>query len=303
MRLSKLAMIPVLLGLTINCAHASLVGMGADYNVFVFGDFTSSNSDTEGNLAAGGNVNLQNYSVATKISGNSARLVASGNVTASSGGVGNGQNGTIYTDGSSNLTSFTATGGISPQSLVDFSQAQSLAQTLSTSWGSLAANGSTSTNYGTLNLSGSDSALNVFTVSGGDLTNTNAVNIDVTAGSTVLINVTGSGQIFQNGQVTLTGIDAAHILYNFSESTALTLAGSKNPFGSLFAPFADVTGGYGALDGQLIAQSFSGNTEFHNSLFAGNLPSGTEVPVPATAWLFVSALVLLGSAGRKKRLL
>ncbi len=104
MRLTTTLLTLLLFGSTVTCAQAALIGPAADYNVFVFGNFSSSNSDTEGNLAAGGNVNLQSYSVASTISGSSARLVAGGNVTATNGGVGDGQNGTIYTGGSANLT-------------------------------------------------------------------------------------------------------------------------------------------------------------------------------------------------------
>ena len=71
----------------VNPAYSGIVGPASDYNVFVFGNFTSSNADTEGSLAAGGNVNVINYSVASQVTGgNGARLVAGGNVTASNGG-------------------------------------------------------------------------------------------------------------------------------------------------------------------------------------------------------------------------
>ncbi|PPD04326.1 MAG: hypothetical protein CTY29_06195 [Methylobacter sp.] len=298
MRLTTTLLTSLLLSSAVSTAHASLIGPAADYNVFVFGNFTSANTDTEGNLAAGGNVNLQNYSVASQISGSAAQLVAGGTVSAVNGGVGNGQNGTIYTNSATSLTSFTATGGVLPQTLVDFSAAQSLYQGLSGDLAALAANGAASVLFGALNLTGSASGLNVFTVNGNDLTNTNTVNISVNPGSTVLINVTGSGQTFQNGQVFLNGVDASQVIYNFSDATSLTLAGSKNPFGTVLAPFANVSGGFGALDGQLIAQSFNGNIEFHNVLFTGELPA--SVPVPAAVWLFASALGLMRGVARKR---
>lgn len=299
MRFTKKLLLSILfLSSAVTTAHASLIGPAADYNAFVFGDFISSNTDSQGNLAVGGNVNLQNYSVASQISGNAAQLVAGGTVTVTNGGVGNGQNGVIYTNNAPSLTGFTANGGVViPQTLVDFSAAQSQYQSLSGSLAALAANGNTSVTFGTLNLTGSATGLNIFTVDGSDITNTNTVNISVNSGSTVLINVTGSGQTFQNGQVVLSGVDAAHVFYNFSDATSLTLAGSKNPLGTIFAPFANVTGGFGALDGQLIAQSFNGNIELHNVQFSGDL---TSVPVPAALWLFASALGLMGGIARKR---
>lgn len=41
------------------------------------------------------------------------------------------------------------------------------------------------------------------------------------------------------------------------------------------------------MSGQLIAASYSGNTQFNDSEFTGVLP----VPVPAAVWLFGSALL------------
>ena len=39
----------------------------APYNLFVLGDVNKSNSDTEGRLAAAGNVTLENYSIGDRI--------------------------------------------------------------------------------------------------------------------------------------------------------------------------------------------------------------------------------------------
>jgi choice-of-anchor A domain-containing protein len=165
----------------------------------------------------------------------------------------------------------------------------------STSWSNLTANGTTINLYGTLNLTGTDSSQNVFSLSGADLTGSSSINITAPTGSTVIINVSGSGQTFQNGQVSLNGIESGNVIYNFFESTSIHLAGSKNPNGSILAAWADVTGGYGAMDGQLIAQSFDGNTEFHNKPFVGT------VPLPAAFWLFGSALGFLSMLSHRRK--
>jgi hypothetical protein len=39
------------------------LGVAGKFNVFVFGDFTSSNSDVEGAVAVGGNLNVSSYSI------------------------------------------------------------------------------------------------------------------------------------------------------------------------------------------------------------------------------------------------
>ncbi|MEJ0040019.1 MAG: choice-of-anchor A family protein [Gammaproteobacteria bacterium] len=294
-------------------ASAAIVGPAADYGVFVFGsgNFSSQSTDSGGNLAAGGDVSLQNYSVASAIAGNpslnpnSARLVVGGNLTATNGGVGQGQNGALYVGGAINRTSFTATGGTFGQTLVDFSAAELQYESLSLSLGGLGANGTSSISFGTLNLNGTSSTLNVFTLSAADLTSTNAVNIAAPTGSTVLINVTGNNAVFQNGNVNLTGISSAYVLYNFINATSVTLTGSKNPAGSILAPLAGVTGGFGAMDGQLITGSYGGmggdpygHTEFHGIAFAGTLPA--PVPLPAGAWLLMSGIASLAGFARRR---
>ena len=137
-------------------ALAALVGPANDYNVFVFGtgSFASQFSDTEGSMAAGGNVSLNGYTVASAIAGNPAlapnpaRLVVGGNLQASNGGVGVGQNGALYVGGTTSLTSFTATGGQFGQTLVDFSAAETLYRDLSLGLGALGANGTTTLQAG-----------------------------------------------------------------------------------------------------------------------------------------------------------
>lgn len=294
-------------------ASAAMVGPAADYGVFVFGagNFASQNTDSGGNLAAGGNVTLQNYSVASSIAGNPsltpnpARLVVGGNLTATNGGVGQGQNGAIYVGGTVNRTSFTATGGTFSQTLVDFAASEQQYKSLSLSLGGLAANGNSSISFGTLNLNGTSNTLNVFSLSAADLTSTNTVNITAPTGSTVLINVTGNNAVFQNGNVNLSGISSAYVLYNFINATSVNLAGSKNPKGSILAPLAGVTGGFGAMDGQLITGSYGGtggdpfgHTEFHSVLFAGSLPA--PVPLPAGAWLLISGIASLAGLARRR---
>jgi choice-of-anchor A domain-containing protein len=292
-------------------ASADMIGPAADYNVFIFGSgsFMSQNTDTMGNLAAGGDVSLMNYAVAQGIAGdpsaktNPARIVVGGKLTAQNGGVGSNQNGAIYYGTvAPNLVnnSFTARGGqFANQSLVNFGTSTGVYKNLSTQLGGLTANGSTAfdTNSDTLSFTGSSSGLNVFTVSLATLNSSKGIDISATAGSTVLINVTGTGTgTFSNGSVVESGASGPAVLYNFVSATGVSLPGSKDPKGSILAPDASVTGGFGAMSGQLIAASYSGNTQFNDLKFTGVLPT----PVPPAVWLFGSALLGLARISRRQ---
>ncbi len=284
--------------------HSATLGVAAEYNVFVFHGFNSSGGHTQGNLAAGGNVTFTgSYAVADEIGDGSARLV-SGNTfsTTGSGSVGPNGNGTIYAASASYPQySFNVLGGVAtPPDQGYFTDAETYFQNLSTSWRDLTSGLTPATpivdgGNVSLTLSG-DQSLNVFSVLGSDLSNVIGLTINAPADSTVLINVSGSVQNFRDGMVFLEGgIDPSHIIYNFFEATEMGLNGGKNMMGSILAPWADVTGGWGALDGQLIAQSFSGNTEFHNQLFVGT------VPLPAAFWLFGPAFGFLSVLSRCRR--
>ena len=298
---------------------SGIPGDAAGYNVFIFdhGNFVSENTDTMGDLAAGGNVMLMNYSVAAGINGNAsaspnpARLVVGGNLTAQNGGVGMNQAGTIYTNGTTNLTSFTATGGVKAQNLISsFTADQTLYTNLATSLGSLAANGSAVMGAGnSLTITGTSSGLNVIDLTGANLSTYQTININAPTGSTVLINVSGTsaafnsnGQVFENGSST--GALDASVLFNFFAATSVNL-GSRDPYGSVLAPLAGVVGSNGQMHGQLIAGSYGGGsitdgtdtTQFDNVLFTGTIPT----PLPASVWLLLSALCGIGLRARAGR--
>jgi choice-of-anchor A domain-containing protein len=84
---------------------------------------------------------------------------------------------------------------------------------------------------------------------------------------------------------------AQDVLYNFYEVNSLTVSGKMT--GSVLAPWAAVTGTAGQMEGSLIAQSFTGQWEFHNFDFMG----GTPEPAPFA----VVGLGLLGLAYFRKR--
>ena len=96
----------------------------------------------------------------------------------------------------------------------------------------------------------------------------------------------------QNFGTNLFNTSKQNILYNFYEATQLS-SSSFSFQGSVLAPKADYNFTNGNLEGTLIAKSVSGNGEYHNYQFQGNLPSfETEiVPEPTN----IAGILLTGT--------
>src|SRR5262249_46642536 len=146
----------------------------------------------------------------------------------------------------------------------------------SAAWAALAANGTSTDTYGTLGLTGTDPSLDVFRISADALASANGLNLSAPAGATVLVNVPGTTAQVQSFGMTVSGTDLRHLLFNSPEAPALTVA-AINFQGSVLAPRAAVTFNNGNLEGTLVAQSLSGNGEFHQ------FPTQAQVSAPTAA--------------------
>ncbi|WAC19484.1 choice-of-anchor A family protein [Luteolibacter sp. SL250] len=274
-------------------ASAQSLGAASDYNVFIFGNFTSSGSDTEGRLAVGGNADLTNYSVGSSLptSGGNT-LVVGNNLTFTSGQVNKGD--AVYGNTASTSNFGIPDGSLVKGSPIDFSAAQSQLTQLSGSLAGMAANGSFNDYYGTLQFVGSDPSLNTFTVTAPSVNSANGIQINAPANSTVVINIGGDNIFFDNFGISIANTDKQRVLYNFYEATALTIAGISVQ-GSVLAPLANVTFSNGNVEGTLIANNVTGQGEYHNYKFQGTLP----VPEPSGAALL--GLSLASLAFRRRR--
>ena len=210
-------------------------GPANDYNVFVFGNMSMSNTDAEGRVAVGGNAVLSNYGVGAGITplppaGTDPSFVIGGDVNVSAGS--NASGNTIISP-TSTVISYTMgnpNGSLLTGSPVDFAEAERYLKCASTFWGSLDPTGTGQVIFGQLNLTGSDPSLNIFQLdsqnpygSGLSLGQLNGINIIAPIGSTVLINVEGAAiqygsyQIFRNGSAA-TRENAREILWNFPQA-------------------------------------------------------------------------------------
>ncbi|RYD25412.1 MAG: choice-of-anchor A family protein [Verrucomicrobiaceae bacterium] len=274
-------------------ARAQSLGAANDYNAFIFGNFTSSGSDTEGRLAVGGNADLTGYSVGSSLGttgGNT--LVVGNNLTFSNGQVNKGN--AVYGN-----TATTSSFGIPDGSLIqgnpiDFAAAQSQLTGLSGSLAGMGANGTFTDSYGTLQFVGTDPSLNTFTVTAPSVNSANGIQITAPANSTVVINIGGTSIDFDYFGISIMNTDKQHVLYNFYEATTLSIAGITVQ-GSVLAPLANVSFTNGNVEGTLIANNVSGNGEYHNHKFQGNLP------IPEPSGVALVGLSLASLAFRRRR--
>ena len=109
----------------------------------------------------------------------------------------------------------------------------------------------------------------------------------------MLIDINGTNDTMNNFQITLSGVDDNHVLYNFYQATTL-VDGNVSIEGSLLAPYAAVSGGSDHINGTRVANSLTGGMEQHAFTFQGNPPSAT--PEPGTWVTFAAGFGLIGLA-------
>jgi choice-of-anchor A domain-containing protein len=314
-------------------AGASQLGVAGDYNEFILGDIGQSGTDSQGRVAAMGNANYLNMSIASQILPDPyPELVIGGNLAWTNGSVGYftkensgdltnplNKRGDILVGGTAAIGKDsggfeTVTYGSLEQRAAlpfNFRTEQSYLQGMSTFWGNLsptAVPAYTTDQYGKflITLSGTNKDLNIFNLNGSLVSNASKFSIEVPFGSTLLVNISGTTAGMQNFGFFYDGIQGdynpnfpdQYILYNFFEATSLAIAGIE-VHGSVLAPWADTLFSNGHIEGNLIARSLFGTGEAHNELFNGKLPNA-PVSEPATMILLGSGL--MGIAALRRRM-
>jgi choice-of-anchor A domain-containing protein len=154
-------------------------------------------------------------------------------------------------------------------------------------------------------LDGTSKTLNVFTVTAAQFADGNhPLDIEVPAGSTVVINVEGAHVtlgtgIYVNGQQEGDGNnDDADILFNFADASAVSIDGQLD--GAVLAPFAIFTSD-SQVGGTIIAAQIGQTGEVHNLEFEGALPAQDEAPEPGTLSLMGIGLLFIGGLFLRRR--
>lgn len=290
----------VFMALSVGEARAnSYLYAAGPYAVFLRNDFTMTGSDTVGAVAAGGTITVSSISLASgNPTGITYSVIAGTDFVANGGG---SLNGNLYdgTAGGIN-SSFTVSGAITngngnPNSApIDFADQFNKLNALSTSLAAIAnTSGSGCTNYyATITCTANAPGLNIINIPAGtsqsatggvvnsyDLGVGHNYGIVINVGSlatAVVINVAGTSVSLGGSGWTVNG-DSQKVIFNYSTATSLKL-GSTGYATSLLAPGAAVVGGGGNFNGNFIALSFSGVTEFHtSSMFNGVLPLPSTV--------------------------
>jgi choice-of-anchor A domain-containing protein len=260
-------------------------GVARDYDVFIRGDYDTGPGGTQipGRVAAGGNVRLESMAIGNSLPVDPARidLTAGGNLTGVNGV--NVSHGSIRYGGTLSGGFTAAPGGTIEQGTpVQFGPAFTTLQERSAQWGELTANGTVTgpVDPGVLTLAGTDSTLNVFELPASQLEASHQYKIQIPAGSTALINVTGVSYRptdYYTWGFVLEGATADRIVWNFVEATAIKIGPGLEWFGTVLAPYADMQFPQGTpLNGQIMAASLTGNGNIKHAPFAGCLPPPPE---------------------------
>jgi choice-of-anchor A domain-containing protein len=322
----------IALALGVSSASASLLGTAGDYNEFILGNSTRTNVDAQGKVAVGGNANFTNFTVASQQATNTTNLVVGGTLNASSASV----KGHVVTGGNATYTTPTVNGNFSSNGSVAFGSGGTVNgnvrygttfnQNGATISGTIsgpvatplpvnfAAEGAYLTALSAAQVNPGDptplfqfsqtyinaaAGANYYNITGAQIaSSTGGFNITGPAGSSIVLNVTGSGFTIPNTGFNLSGgITVADLLWNFYDATSFTIQGSARGT-SFLAPLAAVSTSFGGFNGNLIAGSLTGSIETHTMNDGGGVPTYFDgdlrpvpVPEPATAGMLCIAAV------------
>jgi len=269
----------------------------SQFNAVVTGTFTSGD-DVEGRVIAneikGGATFYNNPDGSTSAYGAvNANKIDSFNANVNNGGKVDYQ--------TSNAAHFNLNGGgtISQTPSFAISDFATALNGLSNQLGALTANSvvnSKDPNQFTFDLTPNASGVAVFDISSALLSSSrNILFTDTSATNTIIINVSGTS-FTDTSNFNANAFLNTHIIWNFEDATSLSFEGWH---GTVLAGDASVTNS-SAMEGTLYAANFTGNGELHDDPFAGTLPTSAAVPEPASIALFLSGLLLLLLAYRRR---
>lgn len=242
------------------------LGNAQPYNLFARYDYVGTYTDIEGKAAAGQTFEMEGFSVCLLDPGANCVVGRQGLTL---------NNGQLYGDahyeyGTATVgadVNFYNGGSASQATTLDWASTWSDLQTTNASLAALTPS-ATATTGGDILFSGSDPALNVFEVRATALASAHYMSVTAPAGSTVIINVTGTAATLSGFAIHLNGVSSSDVLWNFRYARTIELEGIGFE-GSILAPYADLTFNNGQMNGTAAVRNASGNGQYNLSLFAG----------------------------------
>ena len=267
-----------------------------EFSVFVLEDAHIARSQIEGSIAVGGDVStLTSYSI------NAGRANRGGDYTDTDALVVGGdvefQNGSIWGNlvyGGSATTDQSGTVAgelVHDPNRLDFA---GRAEALRGFTDELAGRDPTGTvtrePWGEVRFEGINPELNIFSVSSSTFSGNSNYIINVPDGSTVVINVTGTGVVNVDGSVDPVDFQYAgvsvndsrgreagrKVIFNFPEVTELNVTGIQ-VLGSIIAPRTALTFNNGQVNGQIVARTWTGTGTPNLVPFNGSISAGKQI--------------------------
>lgn len=312
MKLAKSLLVVLLTFSPVSMVLASTVD---SYNLILKNDLSTS-SDIEGKIFIGGNIDMAGRSldVGSRLATDPKvdAITVVGDITANDVKALNGHN-IVYGGnvGTTRLINNGSGGTASQQSQTalrtEFNSLYDRVISESEYYRSLVANSTfdTSDNNNKRLVSGASSTdeLSVYNISSNDILS-GGFSFGSLPTVPVVINVSGAGalNIASKAQGNFTKERSSLVLWNFYEATSIRFNGDGWN-GSILAPYADISGSTGSIDGGVAALSYSGSVEIHNRLFAYTPPdtSSTSQDVPEPS-MFVMLLAIIGFAFSRRNL-
>jgi choice-of-anchor A domain-containing protein len=264
----------------------------ASFVAFSDGAFNSSQSSgtsITGRIAAASDVTLDGVTVNPAAGDSAPTVIAGGNFVAGNTGHGGTLNGGVRYAGTIDVAQNFTVNGAQTHAPPPFSFVSEFAALTESShaWAKIAQTpGATVTldpNSHALQLTGTDSGLNVFAVSAADLQAAAGIVIDLKqSGATALINVTAATQLSLAPQYMNLAGNASDrtLMWNLPSATGLAVTHGVAWKGVILAPTATITGvNHPQLNGQLIGRTIPTSDWVLNYVpFSGCLPPGLASP-------------------------
>jgi len=257
------------------------LGIATSFNAFIYDDFTSRASNAQGRIAAGGNVSLDSYGLASALSSQPEvpTLIVGGDLSYGQGRifVGSGLVGGSTENVNQSVIFGLEDGASIEQNAtipIDFGAEFARLRQLSNDLSQIPTNTMVDYRFGGIFITGDcTSDTQVFNLDGAMTLNSNHLVVDcVPDDATIIFNIDGQTAGFRNIGLSPLRSRATRVLYNFhqADTVQFTNVGIE---GTVLAPNAHFDNPRGQLNGSVIGKSWNGPMALNHVPFAGLLES------------------------------